>query len=132
MRSACALVLLLLAGVVAACGGGGESEEDQVRSAIDQYSEALRSRDGSGLCGVIVTRELLAASQERRSRELDRCRGRATGDRLSGAPQLGDVRVQSVRVRGPRAAARVRVAGHPERIELARVDGDWRIVAPGG
>lgn len=127
MRTPAALAVAAL--VLSACGGSdSDSHQDQVRSAIAGYVAAVKGDDPSRACDVLVTRALLARSAAARERERERCRRRVRDGRLSAGQSLGPVRVEAVRVRGGRAVARV--AGG-ERIELRRLDGRWRIVAPG-
>lgn len=120
-----AVVALALSG----CGDADPpSDETQVRGAVDDYSAAVRGDQPQKACDVLVTRSQLSRSAESRERDRERCRGRVSGGRLSAGQALGEARVEAVRVRGRRAVARI--AGG-ERIELRRLDGGWRILAPG-
>ena len=127
MRPPAALALAALA--LSACGGSDpDTAPDRVRAAIADYAAAVKGDDPEQACDVLVTRAQLARSPESRERARDRCRERVGGGRLSAGQTLGDVKVEAVRVRGDGAVARV---ASGERIELRRVDGAWRIVAPG-
>ena len=127
MRSPAALALAALA--LTACGGSDpDTDQDRVRAAIADYAAAVGGDDPEQVCDVLVTRAQLEGTAEARDRDRDRCRDRVGGGRLSAGQSLGDVKVEAVRVRGPRAVARVRSG---ERIQLRRVDGGWRIVVPG-
>ena len=100
------------------CGGSDPPpDQDQVRSAVADYVAAVGGDDPERVCELIVAQD--------GKRPPERC-----ADRIQRAQMqpLGRVRVRTVRVRGSSAVAAL--AGG-ERVRLRRVDGAWRIVAPG-
>jgi len=117
MRTCAALALTLLA--FGGCGGS-PSDQDQVRDAIGDYAKAVGGDDPERVCELLVTRG--------GKRPPERCRDRVGDGRLEAGQSLGEVRVRSVRVRGTAAVATLESG---ERVDLRRVDDDWRIVAPG-
>ena len=111
--AALALAVVLLGG----CGGSDPSDEDQVRNAISSYQQAVGGDDPERVCELMVARD--------GKRPPEQCAERIRRARLQ---PLGRVRVRAVRVRGASAVAAL--AGG-EQVRLRRVDGAWRIVAPG-
>lgn len=100
------------------CGGSDPPpDEDQVRTAIGDYAAAVGGDDPERVCDLIVARD--------GKRPPERCEDRV---RRAGMQPLGRIRVRSVRVRGSSAVAAL---GGGEQVRLRRVDGAWRIVAPG-
>lgn len=128
MRMPAALVVVAALALSGCDGSDPPSAEDQIRAAVGDYAAAVKGDDPRQVCDVLVTRSQLARSADARGRDRDRCRDRVGGGRLGAGQAPGDVRVQAVRVTGGRAVARI---ASGERLELRRVDGRWRIVAPG-
>ncbi len=126
--------LLLSAPAVVAAGCGGEdapTPEDEVRSALTAYADATAKRDEQRLCDRLLSRDLVTRVQR------------------AGLPceqafrvALEDVRdpkleVQSVKVAGERAEARVRTsatgqAPSVDTVRLVREAGSWRIASLAG
>ena len=102
------------------CGGSDpQSDEDQVRGAIASYQEALTGGEPEKVCDLLVTAGGTLPP--------DRCRKRMA--RPPNVVAVGlPLKVRSVRVRGAKATAALE---NSERVRLRRVDGGWRIVAPG-
>jgi hypothetical protein len=138
MRARAFMLPVLACGAVAACGGGGGGgsdgdgeqppAEDSVRSALTAYRDATAARDAQRLCTRLLARALVT--------RIERA-GLPCQEALRIA--LEDVRdpvleVQSVRVRGTTAEARVRsgAAGQEpstDTVRLVQEDGTWRITS---
>ena len=114
-----AAILAVAALALGGCGGSDPSDEDQVRKAISSYYEALGGDEPEDVCGLLVTP----------GGELPPSRCRKRMARVPNEISVGlPLKVRSVRVRGAGAAATLE---NGERVRLRRVEGAWRIVAPG-
>jgi len=115
-----AAILVVAALALGGCGGSDpESDEDQVRKAISSYQEALAGDEPEKVCDLLVTPGGELPPEQCRKRM-----ARAPNAIAVGLP----VKVRSVRVRGGGATAALE---NRERVRLRRVEGAWRIVAPG-
>jgi len=116
---------------VAALGGcGGPTDEEQVRSVVDDLGKATAAKDYQALCDHILAPKLIAkVKQIGLPCEVALQRG------------LGDVKepsvtVGNITVKGDTATAEVRTVAQgqaPSRdtLELVRVDDAWRIASLG-
>ena len=135
MRIVLAATLLCTAVALPACGGGsdGPSDEDQIRSSVKDYANALSGEKPERLCDVLITKSLLSESGDKRKKDLDRCRSRARKQDFSGAPKPGAVKVTAVKVDGQKATAKVTAGpsgqSQSSSVPFRKVEGKWRILA---
>ena len=127
-------LLILAALALAACGGTGgdsaqefEGAEQEVARAIEDLEEAGQEDEPRRICQALLAREVV-----------DRIEQTADGDCVKAIERALDqadtftLNVQSVRVDGERATARVETgveAKTVETVELVRENGAWRVAA---
>jgi hypothetical protein len=125
-----ATVLLGIALGIAGCGGDddGGSDEDKVKSAIDDYASALRDSDQPRACE-LLTDEVKAKIEEREGKE---CQSFVTNLGSFGADeQLTGVEATEVSFDGAKATATVKGAGEIEiEVDLVKDGADWKITDP--
>jgi hypothetical protein len=133
VRTLSALVALLAALTLAACGSAGtdsskdfEGTDRDVASAVEDLQSAAADDDASQIC-----RELLAKSLLDKLGSADTCQ-RAVGKAIDAA-DTDELEVQSVRVNGANATARVKSGtgdGATTRdVQLTREGSNWKIAS---
>lgn len=125
------LGIAVVAAVAGGCGGRTPSDEEQVRDVLATFARAVEGRDYQRLCEDVFAPKLL------------------TGLRSIGLPcevalrnSLGEVQeprltVGRVAIKGDAATAEIRTSASgqdpsSDTLELARVDGSWKVSALGG
>lgn len=74
MRAMRRLALVACACTVFVAGCGGASQEDEVKQAFDDYTQAVKDKDGEKLCDSIASPELAEMSSDERAKEIDLCK----------------------------------------------------------
>jgi ketosteroid isomerase-like protein len=127
-RTATALVALALG--IAGCGGDddGGSDEDKIKSTIDDYASAVRDSDQPKACE-LLTDDAKAKIEERTGKQ---CQSFVTNLGTFGADeQLTGVEASEVEVDGNKATATVKGAGEIEiEVDLIKDGADWKITDP--
>jgi hypothetical protein len=122
------VVLLALAVAALALGCGRESEEDQVRTTLDEFAAATANKDYQALCD-----ELFATKLVEEVRQTVACELALKNSDLARA-QKPKLEVLRVKVDGEKATADVRTSAANQRpsrdtVELIREGDDWRIIS---
>jgi ketosteroid isomerase-like protein len=130
MRRGTAALVLSVALGIAGCGGDddGGSDEDKIRSTIDDYASAVRDSDQPRACE-LLTDEVKAKIEEREGKQ---CQSFVTNLGSFGADeQLTSVEATDVSVDGNKATATVKGAGEIEiEVDLIKDGADWKITDP--
>ena len=116
---------LLVAGGLALAGCGGSGDEDAIRDALTEYTEAITAGDGQTACARMTEplQEVLLNASPRASDCVE-----AVAQLDTGADNRGELSIDGVAVEGDTARASVAVGGGAgTRHSLRRVDGDWRV-----
>ena len=120
------VVLALVACALAGCGDSGPSDEQQIRTTLDQFAQATAAQDYPALCQRILAPKLVdTLEQIGLPCEAALRRG------FEGVKQP-QISVGDVTVDGDSAKAQVRSSAEGQKpsqdtVELARVNGQWRI-----
>jgi len=124
MRNRALLLALLSAIALAVSACGGDSDEDQIRSVVTEFAEAVQEKDGAKLCDSVVTGRIPGGRQ---------CEGEVADAFFEEVEQAGEVegvRVNEIEVEGDTATARVLVTVNGEEMDdegtFKKVDGDWK------
>jgi hypothetical protein len=120
---------LLSAAVLAGCGGG-PSDEQQVRRTLTDFVQATAHKDYTRMCEKLLAPQLVSQVQQIGlpcEKALQRGLGNVRDPRLT---------IGKVTVNGDRASAQIRTSAAGEApsqdtIDLAKVDGSWRILSLG-
>jgi hypothetical protein len=119
-------VALLAALVLAGCGDSGPTDEQQIRTTLDQFAQATAAQDYPALCQRILAPKLVdTLEQIGLPCEAALRRG------FEGVKQP-QISVGDVSVDGDSAKAQVRSSAEGQKpsqdtVELDRVNGQWRI-----
>jgi hypothetical protein len=122
---------ILLMGLALAAGGCGDdegSDEDDVKSAVKDYAQAIAGSDQPRACE-LITEEAKAQVKQDTGKE---CQSFVTNLASFGAGQeLSDVEASEVSVDGSEATATVKGVGGIElEVDLVKEAGDWKIADP--
>ena len=119
-------VALLVALALAGCGDSGPSDEQQIRSTLDQFAQATAAKDYGELCQKVFAPKLVETLEQ-----IGLPCEQALRKGFEGVkePQIS---VGKVTVDGDNAKAEVRSSAEGQKpsqdtVELARVNGAWRI-----
>lgn len=124
MRNRALLPALLTAVAlgVSACGGGGDSDEDQIRSVADEFTEAVRDKDAGRFCDSVVTEQIPDGKK---------CEDEVSGQDFESIPKVEDVKVSEIKVKGDTATAKVAATVEGKEMKddgsFKKVDGDWKL-----
>ena len=129
-RATSALVAMALA--IAGCGGGSDkgSDQEQVTAAVTDFAHAFGKGDGSKACDLLtpgardafVTRIASLVGTSDCSEAIGKLPAVA-GANVTGPFQTATV--DSVKVNGDSATARLNAGGHSATVTLQKRDGDW-------
>jgi len=130
MTSPMARIALVLALAVAlsACGGGDDSDDAQ--QAVRDFVQATNDRDGDRLCGHLLAQEYM---EKATGASGDKAEG-ACNDQLSliKGLKLRLVSIGATKVDGDEATVRATIVTGGQRtsrrFQLAKEDGDWKLV----
>jgi hypothetical protein len=124
MRLLAGLLAVICLLTVMACGD--ETDEEQVKTAISQFAEAIEDEDPANFCLAITTTSQMALfGKDDPLRSCIETVGLAGEQGVFGANiDASSVETGNIEVNGDRAT--VDLAGE-RNMRLARVEGDWRI-----
>jgi hypothetical protein len=117
---------LLVAGGLALAGCGGSGDEDAVRDALTEYTEAITAGDGKTACArmTVPLQETIMNAMPHASDCIEAVAQIDTGP----DDNRGELSIDGVVVDGDTARASVAMGGGAgTRHTLRRVDGDWRV-----
>jgi len=117
---------LLVAGGLALAGCGGSGDEDAVRDALTEYTEAITVGDGKTACArmTVPLQETIMNAMPHASDCIEAVAQIDTGP----DDKRGELSIDGVVVDGDTARASVAMGGGAgTRHTLRRVDGDWRV-----
>jgi ketosteroid isomerase-like protein len=115
MRRCAAGILALLA------SGCGTTDADRVRSALDDYAQAVAHRDARALCRRILAPDLVSATERATGRRCEMAVRALVGER---APRVAGA---TVRVDGLSATARL----GRQTLVLVKTGAGWRLASLG-
>jgi Domain of unknown function (DUF4878) len=123
-----ALALCLLPLALSACGGGDDSKDAQ--QAVRDFVQATNDRDGDRLCGDLLTQEYMEkATGASGDKAEDACKDQLS---LIKGLKLRLISIGATTVDGDEATVRATIATGGQRtsrrFQLAREDGDWKLV----
>jgi len=137
MRAMRRLALVACACTVFVAGCGGASQEDEVKQAFDDYTQAVKDKDGEKLCDSIASPELAEMSSDERAKEIDLCKDEfSAGDFGDASDELDDTELAEIAVDGDRATAQVTATVNAKqetskqetsKLRFLKVDGDWKV-----
>jgi hypothetical protein len=121
-------LVLALAVALSACGGGDDSKDAQ--QAVRDFVQATNDRDGDRLCGDLLSQEYMekatGASGEKAE---DACKDQLS---LIKGLKLRLISIGATKVDGDEAIVRATIATGGQRasrrFQLAKEDGDWKLV----
>jgi len=120
LRPLVSTALVTTAVALTACGG--DSDEDQIRSAVTDFTEAVKDKDAGKLCSSVVTERIPDG---------EKCEDQVSGDEFESIGKLEDIKVTDIKVKGDTATAQVAatVDGKESKDEgtFKKVDGDWKL-----
>jgi len=126
-RSLIALIVAALALGAAGCGG---SEEDDAKSTVEDYLEAVTKGDGDKACSLVT-------AQTKKNIEKG---GRKCGETISALnegpgrqvlQQFKDAKVENVKINGDRGTADIKVKQLTQKTNLRKEDGEWKLDSTG-
>lgn len=129
--ASCALVALVVL-AAAGCGGGGSkgSDQQQVTTAVTDFAHAFGKGDGKTACSLLTPAARNAfvsrISTLVGTRDCAQAIGKlpsVAGPNVTGPFQTA--KVDSVKVNGNSASARLTAAGHSAPVTLQKQDGNW-------
>jgi hypothetical protein len=130
MTSSVARIALVLALAVAlgACGGDDDSKDAQ--QAVRDFVQATNDRDGDRLCGRLLSQEYMEkATGASGDRAEDACKDQLS---LIKGLKLRLISIGATKVDGEEAVVRATIVTGGQRtsrrFELAKEDGDWKLV----
>jgi hypothetical protein len=125
------LIALLLAAVALfAAGCGGSSDQDQAKSAVEDYLAAVTKGDGDKACSLIT---------DQTKKNIERG-GRKCGETISALNKgpgrsvlqaFKDAKVENVKVKGDRATADIKVKTLTQPTNLRKEGGKWKLDSTG-
>jgi hypothetical protein len=123
-----ALALCLLPLALSACGGGDDSKDAQ--QAVRDFVQATNDRDGDRLCGDLLSQEYMEkATGASSDKAEDACKQQLS---LIKDLKLRLISIGATTVDGDEATVRATIvtAGQRanRRFQLAKEDGDWKLV----
>jgi ketosteroid isomerase-like protein len=122
MRNRALLLLTAVALGVSACGGVGDSDEDQIRSVTDDFTEAVQDKDAGKLCDSVAIEKIP---------EGKKCEGELSDTFFKAVGKLEDVKVSEIKVKGDTATAKVAATVEGKEMKddgsFKKVDGDWKL-----
>ena len=123
-----ALALCLLPLALSACGGGDDSKDAQ--QAVRDFVQATNDRDGDRLCGRLLSQEYMEkATGASGDRAEDACKDQLS---LIKGLKLRLISIGATKVDGEEAVVRATIVTGGQRtsrrFELAKEDGDWKLV----
>jgi ketosteroid isomerase-like protein len=120
LRPLVSTALVTTAVALTACGG--DSDEDQIRSAVTDFTEAVQDKDAGKLCSSVVTERIPDG---------EKCEDQVSGDEFESIGKLEDIKVTDIKVKGDTATAQVAatVDGKESKDDgtFKKVDGDWKL-----
>jgi hypothetical protein len=121
-------LVLALAVALGACGGGDDSKDAQ--QAVRDFVQATNDRDGDRLCGQLLSREYMEkATGASGDQAKDACKDQLS---LIKGLKLRLISIGATKVDGDEAIVRATIATGGQRtsrrFELAKEDGDWKLV----
>ena len=121
-------LVLALAVALSSCGGGDDSKDAQ--QAVRDFVQATNDRDGDRLCGQLLSREYMEkATGATGDKAEDACKDQL---RLIKGLKLRLISLGATKVDGDQATVRASIvtAGQRtnRRFQLAKEDGDWKLV----
>jgi hypothetical protein len=121
-------LVLALAVALGACGGGDDSKDAQ--QAVRDFVQATNDRDGDRLCGQLLSREYMEkATGASGDQAKDACEDQLS---LIKGLKLRLISIGATKVDGDEAIVRATIATGGQRtsrrFELAKEDGDWKLV----
>ena len=120
--------MLALAVALSACGGGDDTKDAQ--QAVRDFVQATNDRDGDRLCGQLLSREYMEkATGASGDQAKDACKDQLS---LIKGLKLRLISIGATKVDGDEAIVRATIATGGQRtsrrFELAKEDGDWKLV----
>jgi hypothetical protein len=128
MRRTAVTMLLAVAVGAVGCGGDESEDEEDVKSAVKEYAQAIADGDQPKACN-LLTDEVKSAVEERTGKQ---CQSFITNLSTIGAgEQFSSVEATEVKVDGDRAEARVKGAGEIElEIDFVKEGEQWKLSDP--
>ena len=122
------LLTLLLVCALTAAGCGGESEEEAVRSKLDQFASATAKKDYDAICDDVFSQKLVEEVKRTLPCEV------ALQNSDLGSAKEPKLEISRIRVDGERATADVRSSASNQKpsqdtVQLIQEDGEWRIIS---
>ena len=123
------LALCLVPMALSACGGGDDSKDAQ--QAVRDFVQATNDRDGDRLCGDLLSQEYMEKATGATGDDAeDACKDQLS---LIKGLKLRLISVGESTVDGDKAIVHATIATGGQRakrrFELAKEDGDWKLVA---
>jgi hypothetical protein len=128
MRGRTPALLVALALAAGGCGGDESEDEEDVKSTVKEYAQAIADGDQPKACN-LLTDEVKSAVEERTGKQ---CQSFITNLSTIGAgEQFSSVEATEVKVDGDRAEARVKGAGEIElEIDFVKEGDQWKVSDP--
>jgi protein-disulfide isomerase len=122
MRNRALLPTLLTAIALGVSACGGDSDEDQIRSAVTEFTEAVQDKDSAEFCDSVVTERIP---------EGKKCEDVVGGKEFEAIGKLEDIKVSEIKVKGDTATAKVAATVDGKEMKddgsFKKVDGDWKL-----